>query len=357
MWIRERMLFICISLIIVTLLLAGCLKGEQTKENEEDPSNNQIEENEDWESLNDEVDNDEQEKHSGTVEREIYLIDANGFVVSQTFQLPVPESKEVATQVLEYLVKDGPITEILPNGFRAVLPEDTEVLSVNLQEDGTIIIDFSNEFANYQSEDERKILEAITFTVTQFDSIDQVHLRMEGKELTEMPVNGTPIEGGYSREKGINVTQSDTIDFLASDAVTMYYPTENDSERYYVPITQYIRFDEESMFRQIIEALMIGPGYDTNVMHVFHEDIILVEEPELQDGVLELVFNDMILKDTEQNIVSDEIMETLTRTLTEEKTVEAIRVKVENSDVILNEAGEQYSEPVTKEYFMSKDHM
>src|SRR5690625_105919 len=89
MWIRERMLFICISLIIVTLLLTGCLKGEQTKENEEDPYNNQIEENEDWESINDEVDNDEQEKHSGTVEREIYLIDANGFVVSQTFQLPV----------------------------------------------------------------------------------------------------------------------------------------------------------------------------------------------------------------------------------------------------------------------------
>lgn len=57
---------------------------------------------------------------SSTVMRELYLIDKNGYVVAQT--LPLPKSESTAKQALEYLVQGGPVSEILPNGFRAVLP-------------------------------------------------------------------------------------------------------------------------------------------------------------------------------------------------------------------------------------------
>src|SRR5699024_402390 len=64
-----------------------------------------------------------------TVKRELYLIDADGMVAPQTVELP--KSEQVATQAMEYLVKGGPVTDILPNGFEAVLPQGTEILGLN----------------------------------------------------------------------------------------------------------------------------------------------------------------------------------------------------------------------------------
>ena len=69
-------------------------------------------------------------------------------------------------------------------------------------------VDFSKEFKDYQAEDEMKILQSITWTLTQFDSIEKVKLQMNGHPLEEMPVNGTPISGELSRNDGINL---DTI--------------------------------------------------------------------------------------------------------------------------------------------------
>src|SRR5690606_31953708 len=91
-----------------------------------------------------------------TVVRELYLLDASGMVVPQTLELPRTES--AAKQAAEYLVIDGPVTELLPNGFQAVLPAGTEILGVNLEEDGTLIVDVSEDFKNYEAEDELKIL-------------------------------------------------------------------------------------------------------------------------------------------------------------------------------------------------------
>src|SRR5699024_11667572 len=54
--------------------------------------------------------NDEEQDEMETAARQLYLIDVNGMVVPQTLELPNIDSNEVAKQVLEYLVKDGPVT-------------------------------------------------------------------------------------------------------------------------------------------------------------------------------------------------------------------------------------------------------
>lgn len=87
-----------------------------------------------------------EEKQADTVMRELYLIDKNGYVVSQS--IPLPKNEGSAKQTLEYLVDGGPISNLMPNGFRAVLPADTSV-SVDIK-DGTAVVDFSNEFKNYK---------------------------------------------------------------------------------------------------------------------------------------------------------------------------------------------------------------
>jgi germination protein M len=341
------LLGVCCSLFV----LAACFDGEQSSV-EMDPPENAEAVNEDEENVPD-TDQEEYTSEIGldTVARELYLIDANGMVASQMIELPLLDSQEVATQVLEYLVVDGPVTEIIPNGFRAVLPAGTEILGLNLEEDGTMIVDLSEEFTDYAPADELKIVESVTHTLTQFDNVEQVKLWVNGMPLAEMPVNGTPLGSGYSRANGINITSSDVTDFLKSEAVTMYYPASLQENRYYVPVTQYVETLKGNEFQSIIDSLISGPGFGTNVVHVFNTGVTLVEEPVLNEGILELTFNEAVLQDADTTVIADEVVETIVRTLTAIEEIEAVDIKVQNKDQLNNENGESYSEPVTAEFF------
>lgn len=360
---RKSGMMMLMSLLIMSIMLVGCFQGEQSLEEMDLPPGDAIETegsvtdeetDEDGQVEKDEQDQSEEtDVSSETVPRQLYLLDVNNMLVPQTIELPKPESKEVAAQVVEYLVKGGPITPLLPNGFQAVLPEGTEVLGMNLQEDGTLIVDLSEEFTNYRPEEELLILESLTYTLTQFDTVERIKLMINGELLTEMPVNGTPIASGYSRANGINLIDTDTIDFITSSAVTMYFPAEFNDNRYYVPVTAHVDTSDGNLYRSIVQALIDGPGYQQkNMVHVFNSHSSLVDEPILHDGVLQLVFNENILKDVETAVIADEVMETLVRTFTSLELVEAVDVKVENVEVLKNENGEAYSEPVTQQLFL-----
>jgi germination protein M len=351
----------------MVVALAGCFQGEQTMEEIDPPMEAEevdqledpvAEENEDSENVEEEEESEAVEDvHAETVPREIYLIDSTGMVASQVIELPKIESKEVATQVLEHLVKGGPVTSMLPNGFQAVLPEGTEIIGLNLQEDGTMVVDLSEEFKNYQAEDEVKILEAMTHTLTQFENVERIKLWINGEPLDEMPVDGTPIENGYTRANGINYMNTDTVDLTVSEAITMFYPAEHNDNRYFVPVTQYVEGTEGEFYSSIVEELVNGPKYNNNLIHVFNGSTMLTENPTLQEGILELTFNQSILSSGENSVIADEVMETLVRTLTEQEGVEGVHVQVENVDQLVNENGEAYTEPVTKQAFVETEEL
>ncbi|MFD1065414.1 GerMN domain-containing protein [Oceanobacillus locisalsi] len=352
---------IIIRLIVafgILVLLAGCFKGEQSSKEVDPPQNAEAV---NGEEAADEEATDEEDAAAApeedTVSRELYLIDSNGMVASQMIDLPVPEENQVAQQVVEYMVKGGPVTPMLPNGFQAVLSEDTEVLGIDLQEDGTIVVDLSGDFSEYEASSELPILEAVTHTLTQFDNVHKVKLRVDGVDLKEMPVNGTPINNGYTRANGINLTNNDTLDYFNSSPVTMYYPAEQENNRYYVPVTQYVEMEDEKDITGVINELINGPGYQNQVVNVFSPEAALTEDPVIEEGVANLTFNEGILMDAEQHIISDEVMETVVRTLTERPEIDAVNVQVENVDEVFNENGEPYSAPVSAQLFTPSEEL
>jgi len=355
---QRKGLSILLFLIIISLLLGGCLKGEQTLEEMEVPEDVTIVDEDketDEEEPSETPIEDEVVESEETVARQIYLIDASGMVVPQTFDLP--KTKSAATQALEYLVKDGPITEHLPNGFQAVLPAGTEIIGLNLEEDGTLIVDVSEEFKNYQADEELKILQAMTHTLTQFDSVERIKLWINGEVQEEMPISGTPLSDGFSKEKGINIDVRDQPNLMHSKDVTVFYPKQHNDNFYFVPVTQYINEKENDLFSSIVHTLMEGPSYEVQALQVFNDQSMLVKKPKLQDGVLQLVFNEEILKDQEKAVIADDVMETLVRSLTEQEEVEAVEVKVENKDKVVSENGTTYDKPVTKNDLIQSEKM
>src|SRR5690625_1867584 len=283
---REKKLLLFLLMIVLSIGLSGCLKGEQALEQIDVPEDVTVVDENGEETENGEIEEEAPEgevpETEETVNRELYLLDASGMVVPQTLELP--KTKSAATQALEYLVKDGPVTELLPNGFQAVLPAGTEIIGLNLQEDGTLIVDVSEEFKNYEADEELKIIQAMTHTLTQFDSVEKIKLWINGVEQAEMPVNGTPISEGYSKKNGINIYAKDKPSLKHSKVVTVYYPKQYNDNRYYVPVTQYMNEQNKDIFTLIVEALMEGPAYEVGGLQVFNDETTLVNKPTLRNG-------------------------------------------------------------------------
>lgn len=351
-----------LPILFVLFFTTGCglFQGEQTLEEIDVPVGQTTDivqtddavEQETTETTDEEQDADVTTTEVETVPRELYLINEEGMVVPQTMELPKTESNEVATQVLEYLIKDGPVTNSLPSGFEAVLPAGTQILGLNLEEDGTLVVDLSKEFTEYLPEEEQQIIQAMTYTLTQFDNVNKINLWINGFEQKEMPVNGTPLTDGYSRANGINVYNADGVDLMDSKAVTLYYPTQQGEQIYYVPVTQHVEMIDDNVYQSVVQALLDGPSYDLGLLNVFNTRATIMEEPTIEDGVLQVTFSKEILSDEASGAISDEVMETLVLTLTDQINVEAVSVNVDDVEQVFNEHGVPYSEPVSRDAFV-----
>ncbi|MBM7701316.1 GerMN domain-containing protein [Metabacillus iocasae] len=294
---------------------------------------------------NEKEEGDQKEEATQTIKRDIYLIDKNGYVVPQSFELPKQEG--VAKQVLEHLVQGGPVTNMLPDGFSAPLPADTEV-GVNMEKDGTIVADFSKEFKNYKAEDELKILQAITWTLTQFDGVEKVKIRINGHDQKVMPVNNTPIGDGVSRANGINFDSSGVIDITQTKAATLYYVAQNGDDTYYVPVTKRIEAKGQNAYVTIINELIKGPSATSGLVSDFNSDVALLDEPKYEDGNVTLNFNENILGNLEGNKVSQHVVNSLVLSLTEQAGVESVAITVDGKAKLTDHNGKELSAPVTR---------
>ncbi|WP_394233149.1 GerMN domain-containing protein [Niallia oryzisoli] len=342
------------TVVASTLLLSGCgLFGFEEKE-EIDPPKDVTYTDEKTEvtketketntTENKAVDKKQEAEASETLKTELYLVDKNGYVVPQTFELPKKES--VATQALEYLVKNGPVTELLPNGFQAVIPDDTKI-SVNVK-DKVATVDFSSEFKNYQAKDEMKILQSITWTLTQFDSIEQVKLQMNGHPLDEMPVNGTPIGDELTRKDGINIDTSQVADITNTKPVTVYYIGGEADSYYFVPVTKRVSTKVENNIDAAINELVKGPSVASNLVNEFNSDVELLDEPKVEDGKVTLNFNESIFGSFDKKMISQHVLDSLVLTLTEQKGIESVVVTVNGKAELMREDGKKLTEPVTR---------
>ncbi len=339
---------IAATVVTSTVLLSGCgLFGGEEEVKQMDPPKNEAVDETVAKGDNSETEateaTDQEEATTETVKRDLYLIDNSGLVVPYTVDLPKTDS--AARQVLEYLVAGGPLNEILPDGFRAVIPQDT-VVDVKL-EDGTITADFSKEFGTYNPEDEAKILQAITWTLTQFDNVNNVVISVNGYKLDEMPVNSTPIPTDLSRADGINIDNSGVVDITNSRPVTLYFYVQNEDAEYYVPVTKRIENTGDDRVSAVVNALIDGPKMSSNLISEIHQDVKLLGA-KVEDGNVTLDFNEAIFGSFNEKMISKHVINSLVLSLTEQPEVKSVAITVNGSEDVVTEDGKSLTEPVTR---------
>ncbi|PFE03752.1 sporulation protein [Bacillus cereus] len=330
---------VCVTVSAVLLTGCGLLNQEKETEQIDPPKKVTYTDGEKKDSA-------KKEKQGQTIQRELYLVDKNGYVVPQTIAMPVPKENEVVKQTLEYLVKDGPVTNLLPNGFRAVLPANT-TLSVDVKKDGTAVVDFSKEMKSYKKEEERQIIESVAWTLTQFKNIKQVKFQINGEKLAKMPVGGTPLGESVSRADGINFDDEQVADVTNTKSVTLYFLAQNNKKQYYVPVTRRVAEGKGNEIATVVNELVKGPS-GSSLLNDFNADVKLVSEPKLQDGKVTLNFNENIYANKGKSVISNYVLQSLVLSLTEKQDVKNVSVEVNGKANLVTEKGEKLTKPVNR---------
>jgi germination protein M len=273
----------------------------------------------------------------------MYMKDINSYVAPVTVHIPTTDA--VARTTLEYMVEDGAGKNVLPAGFKGLLPKGTTVKGLDINKDKKIAtVDFSKEFNNYAAADERKLLEAVTWALTGFPNVNEVRIWVEGKELKEMPVGRLPIDGSLSRAMGINLERAEGVDYGQTTPVTLYFLSQSDGGNpYYVPVTRMVKRTEDKA-KATIEQLIAGPMRN----NLFSVMASTVDMPKVDSagGIITVNFTDTLLGPDKK--APGEALQSIVLSLTEIAGDSKVQIMVNNDAKVSSTDNQSYSKPVSR---------
>lgn len=269
----------------------------------------------------------------------LYVADTHGkYILPLSYDIPWEEG--IAKAVLKHLVEGGPAHQYLTTrGLKAVLPAQTTILGMTVK-DGLATIDFSPEFL--QTADavhESLILDALTYTLTEFDSIDGITIWVNGQALTKLNY-GTPVAPVLTRERGINTRVSAKG---TGAAVTIYLGLDSlAGGRFFVPVTRPVAAVTE-LSAAALEQLIGGPA-DA-------EDGLKAVLP-ATTRVLQMLFEgETAVVDFSADLAAADTIETaiaaIVLTLTELPNIRRVKLSMDGKTIVLPD-GRSLVEPVTR---------
>ena len=140
----------------------------------------------DNESLDYELPKDNIEYVYSNISSVIYLLDSNDYIARTTIRGCDCDTLETAKDITKGLIIGEEKSNIIPNGFRSIIPTGTEILDINL-ENKILTVNFSRELLDITEKYEEKMIEALIYTLTSIEGIDKVIIKVEGEVLERLP--------------------------------------------------------------------------------------------------------------------------------------------------------------------------
>ena len=237
----------------------------------------------------------------------IFLMDQNSYVALTSVAVNDTNIENKARQLIKVLTIGGMDSKI-PSGFSAIIPPNTEVLSLSY-ENGVIKVDFSKDLLNISEKLEEKMVEAIAYTLTSIDKVDGVIIYVEGDILTKLPKTKINLPSTLDKTFGIN-KEFDLTSTKDITDVTIYYINQISDNYYYVPVTKYIN-DDRDKASIIIDELSRNFNPNKNLMSFLNDGTRLVSS-EVKDGYMYLNFNEDILNSSVSEDISKETLDMIT---------------------------------------------
>lgn len=238
----------------------------------------------------------------------VYLLDSNDYVARVLISASNDSIISKATSLIDALTIGGKKENVIPNGFRSIIPSGTKVIDIEL-EDGVLIINFSKDILDIDKKYEDKMIESLTYTLTSINGIDSIKLLVDGKELKKLPNSNKLLPTFLDKSYGINkiyeITNVGNI-----DSYTVYFVNSVNDNKYYIPVTKYVNDYKQDKIRIIIDELASSFTYQSNLSSFLNENTKLLNY-EVIDKQIKLNFNDMIFSDITNNDILEEVVYTL----------------------------------------------
>lgn len=257
----------------------------------------------------------------------VYLQDQQGLLAPVSLTLPSGTDASSPKTALDTLVTGGAYAGMLPEGFQGVLPQGTVVQNVTIHADDKLaVVEFSGNFAKYDAKEERKMLEAVTWTLTGTPDVENVQIWVDGKKLTQMPVNSTPLPEPLNRAVGINLDLGDTF-VTNSSPVTVYFSAASPAGiQYYVPVTRLVTPGEDRV-QAALNELIKGPDKGGELEEVMTGGTELQSVKTAEDGTVTVALKDDMF--AEGDIVPSELLQSVVLTTAENTASKDAKVQIE----------------------------
>ena len=314
---RVKLFALIVMIVMMAVFSSGCFFLDFLFGTEEEPDEPSVPEEKKEKEI-EEFEDDEDKR-----ETTFYLLDdETDKIVKTTSNIPWVEG--IAQETLSKLVRDEENLQYWAEyELEPVIPSGTEIKGMTIDDDGTARVNFSEEFLDYEGEF-GQLLNAVVYTLTEFETIDGVEFMVEGQMLEDLP-EGAEISGRVGRV-GINTEVAVIAD--GENPVTLYFVAEKGDNTFYVPVTRMVS-DEEELEGEALAELINGPDPDSTLNSYVSTEITL-NDIELDDGILYLDVSNISTEEGREQEAANQI----TYTLEEFEAIEKVELTVDGQEPV-----------------------
>ncbi len=240
-----------------------------------------------------------EEDNKDRKENVVYLLDEDNYVSRVISYYDESDIEELIREKIKILINGDKSL----GKFYSLIPKNTILKDVKIEKD-SVYLNFNKEILSVNKYLEESMIEAIVFSLTEINGINNIYINVESEKLTKLPNSGREIPYPLTRSFGIN-KKYDLNSLNDIDKTTIYFVKSSDEMEYYVPVTK-VSNTSSSKIDIIIEELKSTVYAQDNLNSYVSSNIELVDK-EISDEKVNLIFNDFIFNDISSKVILEEV--------------------------------------------------
>ena len=261
----------------------------------------------------------------------IYALNKDNYISKTTVYVNNKLSiEEKVKNLLEIMTTKNNKNALLPSYFKPILPKNTKVEKVELDQD-ILKVTFNQALMDIDAEQSEKMLEAIIYTLTEFDEVLGIEIYVENNLLKYVPHSKKQLTTMLDRDFGINkVYNLDNLNNI--NKVSLYYLSYNNDDFYYVPITKYLN-DEREKIELIVEYLSNSYIYEEPLKSFLNVNTKL-KDYKIENKVMTLTFSEDIIDSTEFEIIKKESINPILLSVFDNYDVQKVEIIINDNKIL-----------------------
>ena len=180
-----------------------------------------------------------------------------------------------AQKALEMMVENGAYANQLPEDFRAVIPQGTQIKSYKYDKEQKLAtVEFSEPFTGLQRAGRAYDRRSHHLDADGYDlALKVLKSGMKAPSCRKCLLTAYPLDETLTRAVGINIEAAEGVNYAQSTPVTLYFSAQTlNDEQYYVPVTRLVA-RSSSPAQAALEQLISGPLNKKELTSVILPDV------------------------------------------------------------------------------------